>query len=68
MFKYFMVGEMQDADFLPVCGRVSVKIYGSKPFVSSAGCRICGEVLYSRPLDGNEITRCHLMQAPGIMV
>ena len=68
MYKYYLVGEMRDADFLPVSGRVSVRVYGSKPFVPSAGCRICGEAVYSRPLDGKEISRCHLMQAPGLIV
>ena len=67
MYKYYMIGKMADADFLPSSGLISVKLYGSKPFFSSIGCRVCGEVIYSRKLCEKEITRCHLSMVPGIM-
>ena len=67
MYKYLLVGEMKDADFLPESGRVSVRLYGSKPFDRTFGCRICGEVIYSRLLKEQEIARCHLALVPGIM-
>lgn len=67
MYKYLLIGTMKDADFLPLSGRVSVRLYGSKPFDRAAGCRICGEVVYSRPLNEKEISRCHLALVPGIM-
>lgn len=67
MYKYYLVGKMADADFLPADGCVTVRMYGSKPFVTAVGCRVCGEAVYSRLLNEKEITRCHLVQASGIM-
>lgn len=67
MYKYLLIGEMKDTDFLPLSGRVSVRLYGSKPFDRFIGCRVCGEVIYSRQLNEKEIARCHLAQVPGIM-
>lgn len=60
MYKYYLIGRMEDASALPMDGRVSLRLLGSKPFDPSAGCRVCGVVVYDRKLTAQEIQRCHL--------
>lgn len=67
VYKYYLVGKMEDADFLPSSGLISIKLYGSKPFDHTFGCRICGEAIYSHLLKEQEIARCHLVLVPGII-
>ena len=63
MYKYYLIGQMKDADCLPRDGRLSLWLFGSKPFDPSAGCRVCGVAIYDRPLQAQEIQRCHLARA-----
>lgn len=68
MYKYYLVGKMEDIGSLPVHGLESYQVYGSKPFIPCVGCRVCGEAVYSRILNEKEISCCHLLRAPDIMV
>lgn len=65
MFKYYLIGSMADADFLPADGLVSCRLYGSKPFFRGIGCRVCGEAVYDRLLSEKDIAGCHLILAKG---
>ena len=63
MFKYYLIGRMEDASALPTGGLVSFKVLGSRPFDPSVGCRVCGVVVYDHMLSAQDIQRCHLARA-----
>ena len=63
MYKYYLIGRMEDASSLPTGGLVSFKVLGSRPFDPSVGCRVCGMAVYDHRLTAQDIQRCHLALA-----
>ena len=67
MYKYYLIGETADAEYLPKAGRIYLRMFGSRPIIPSIKVQVCGEAAYDHPLDGKVISRCHLMQVIGII-